>query len=127
MLPRLIGCACFFAVASETCFAGPPFLTDDPVPVDRGHWEINNFSAGTLVKGAFAGAMPGVDANYGPVENIQLHLLASLAVAQSAGSSPVFGPGDTEIGVKYRFLPAKESDWWPQIAHARSVPPNTDV
>src|SRR5580704_10565505 len=67
MLPRLIGCACFFVVylASETCFAGPPFLTDDPVPVDRGHWEINNFSAGTLVKGAFAGAMPGVDANYG--------------------------------------------------------------
>ena len=117
MLPRLVGCACLFVVylASEASFAGPPFLTDDPVPVDQGRWEINNFSAGTLVKGAFAGTLPGIDANYGPVENIQLHLLASLGVAQSGGSNPVFGPSDTEIGVKYRFLPAKQTDWWPQI------------
>jgi hypothetical protein len=27
---------------NQACLAGPPFFTDDPVPVDLGHWEINN-------------------------------------------------------------------------------------
>jgi hypothetical protein len=27
-----------------------------------------------------------------------------------------YGPGDIEIGAKYRFVPARETDWWPQIA-----------
>lgn len=37
---------------SNVSLAGPPFLTDDPVPVDRGHWEINNYVAGSLANGA---------------------------------------------------------------------------
>ena len=100
---------------SHVCLAGPPFFTDDPVPVEPGHWEINNYSAGTFVKGAAAGAMAGIDANYGPVENVQLHLLAPVAFAQSSGMSEQFGVGDIEVGVKYRFLPAGNNDWWPQI------------
>jgi hypothetical protein len=31
--------------------AGPPFVTDDPEPVDAGHWELNVGLAGTLVRG----------------------------------------------------------------------------
>jgi hypothetical protein len=30
-----------------TAFAGPPFRTDDPIPVDYRHGEIYLFSAGT--------------------------------------------------------------------------------
>ena len=71
------------SLSSSACLAGPPFFTDDPVPVDLGHWEINNYASGTFAKGAFAGVLPGVDANYGAVENVQLHLLVPLAIAQS--------------------------------------------
>jgi hypothetical protein len=42
--------------------------------------------------------MPAVDANYGAVENVQLHLQAPLAYAQWGGESKQFGAGDTEIG-----------------------------
>ena len=104
------------AVWSNACFAGPPFFTDDPVPVDLGHWEINNYSSGTFANGTFAGVLPGVDANYGAIQNVQLHLLVPFALAQSSGQSTEWGLGDVEIGAKYRFLPADEKDWWPQVA-----------
>jgi hypothetical protein len=101
---------------SGACLAGPPFLTDDPVPVDLGHWEINNYASGNFAKGAFVGVLPGVDVNYGAFDNVQLHLLVPLALAQSTGVSAQWGLGDVEIGAKYRFLPAGETEWWPQIA-----------
>lgn len=104
------------AFSSSACLAGPPFLTDDPVPVDLGHWEINNYASGTFAKGAVAGVLPGVDANYGAGQNLQLHLLVPLALAQSSGANAQWGPGDVEIGAKFRFVTANEKDWWPQIA-----------
>ena len=104
------------AFSSSACLAGPPFLTDDPVPVDLGHWEINNYASGTFAKGAVAGVLPGVDANYGAAQDLQLHLLVPLALAQSSGANAQWGPGDVEIGAKYRFIAANDKDWWPQIA-----------
>jgi hypothetical protein len=103
-------------LSSSVSLAGPPFLTDDPVPVDRGHWEINNYVAGSLANGASVGVAPGVDANYGAAQNLQLHLLVPAAVAQINGMSTQWGLGDVELGAKYRFLPAEEKDWWPQAA-----------
>lgn len=32
------------ALTAASAFAGPPFRTDDPEPVDYQHWEINLFS-----------------------------------------------------------------------------------
>ncbi len=98
-------------LSSRVSVAGPPFLTDDPVPVEPGRWEINNYSIGTFATGAFAGGLPGIDANYGAVENVQLHLQVPLAFARWEGVGTQFGPGDTEIGVKYRFLNAEPKDW----------------
>src|ERR1700720_527038 len=37
--------------------AGSPFVTDDPEPVEYGHWEIIGFSLGTLVHGDSTGAL----------------------------------------------------------------------
>ena len=34
------------AMAATPVRAGPPFVTDDPVPTDPGHWEIYNFVSG---------------------------------------------------------------------------------
>jgi hypothetical protein len=111
-VPGLIGFLLLapLLLSSSVCLAGPPFFTDDPVPVDLGRWEINNYSSGTFAKGAFAGVLPGVDANYGAIQNVQLHLLVPLALAQSSGVSTQWGLGDVEAGAKYRFLPADEKD-----------------
>ena len=38
-------------VMPENAHAGPPFRTDDPVPVELGHHEFCSFSTGTHLKG----------------------------------------------------------------------------
>jgi hypothetical protein len=80
------------SLSARVCVAGPPFLTDDPVPVERGHWEINNYSTATFARGAVVGVFPGVDANYGAAENLQLHLLVPLAFPNGAGRACNMAP-----------------------------------
>ena len=41
-------------------FAGPPFRTDDPEPVDFQHFEIDLFSQGTQTNGGWSGFLPGL-------------------------------------------------------------------
>jgi hypothetical protein len=40
--------------------AGPPFRTDDPVPVEPGHWEVFTFSAATNAAGDTPGIFPAL-------------------------------------------------------------------
>lgn len=95
-------------------FAGPPFFTDDPVPVDYRHWEFYLFGTGDLA-GAndYAINGPAVELNYGVLPEAQLHLVLPMTVAGAEGAPTEAGLGDMELGVKYRFR--KETDWWPQI------------
>ncbi len=100
----------------EPSLAGPPFLTDDPVPVDYQHWEINNYATPAFARGASLTAAPGSDINYGVLPDVQAHVNVALATSATSGVGTSFGPADLELGVKYRFLDAKPEDWWPQIA-----------
>lgn len=96
--------------------AGPPFLTDDPEPVDYGHWEINNAIIGAHVKGETSGAAPSIDINYGAAPNLQLHINLAMAYDRMNGGALYYGLDDTELGFKYRFLNPGKDDWWPQVA-----------
>jgi hypothetical protein len=91
------------AVAAAPALAGPPYLTDDPVPTDTGHWEIYGFASGEGV-GSDLDADAGLDLNYGPLKDVQL--TATLPASFSHGASEGWreGSGDLEVGVKYRFL-----------------------
>lgn len=95
--------------------AGPPFRTDDPESVDYGHWEIYGFSTATHVQGDTAGTLPGVEVNYGAAPDLQLHIIAPLAFDAPEGSGTTLGYGDTELGVKYRFIQEDENGWRPQV------------
>jgi hypothetical protein len=44
------------AFASGIANAGPPFRTDDPEPVEFGHYEFYTFYTGTHVSGDTSGA-----------------------------------------------------------------------
>ena len=92
--------------------AGPPFLTDDPEPVDYQHWEFYVASIDSKTAGDWSGTAPHVELNYGVVPNVQLHLITPLAYDAPAGDHSHYGYGDTELGVKFRFL--QESDKLPQ-------------
>jgi hypothetical protein len=51
--------------------------------------------------------------NYGVVPNVQLHLIAPVAYNASFDGSTHYGYGDTELGVKFRFI--QETENLPQV------------
>lgn len=95
--------------------AGPPYRTDDPEPVEYQHWEVYGFSTATSVAGDTSGTLPGIELNYGALPELQLHVIAPLAFDAPSGSGTKFGMGDTELGVKYRFVAEDSDGWRPQI------------
>lgn len=117
---RAFSGAAFFLAAlmagGGTAWAGPPFLTDDPVPVDYQHWEVYGFSQATHLRGDSSGILPGLEVNYGAVPDLQLHVIAPLAFDKLAGGTWRSGYGDTELGVKYRFLQEDTAGWRPMVA-----------
>ena len=94
-------------------FAGPPFLTDDPEPVDYQHWEFYLFGSGDHTSGGFSINGPAVELNYGVLPDTQLHLVVPMTTVAPDEGPTVSGLGDVEFGIKYRFL--HETNWWPQI------------
>jgi len=91
------------ASAAAPAFAGPPYLTDDPVPTDTGHWEIYAFTDGEGRK-ATVDTDVGTDLNYGPVKGVQLTATLPLTFSHTPSEGWQSGTGDVEIGVKYRFF-----------------------
>jgi len=102
-------------VLATAARAGPPFITDDPEPVDTGHWEVYAFSDGAFDAHDATGVGPSVEVNYGAAPNLQVHLIANLAYEFPSGAPGEFGLGDTELGVKYRLLDPGKDDWWPEV------------
>ena len=92
-----------FAVVATAAVAGPPYLTDDPVPTETGHWEIYAFGAGGGRGSTFDGVV-GVDLNYGAIKNMQLTATLPLTFTHEQGSNWRGGSGDVELGIKYRVL-----------------------
>jgi hypothetical protein len=95
--------------------AGPPFVTDDPEPPEYGRWEVNYALTGTLVQDGGAATLPLIDANYGVLPDLQLHIQPQLGYVRSATGTH-FGLGDTEIGVKYRFIEEDEHGLTPMVS-----------
>lgn len=93
--------------------AGPPFLTDDPEPVDLNNWEFYIFGQGDRTDGGNAISGPAIELNYGIATNTQLHLVAPIANVSSSGTGWSSGYGDTEVGIKFRFI--DETDSLPQV------------
>jgi hypothetical protein len=105
--------ALLLLIPTAAAFAGPPFRTDDPVPVDYLHSEIYLFSTGIHEAGGTSGFGPAVEFNYGILPNTQFHLIAPMVFDAPEGEASHFGYGDTEIGTKYRFV--RETDVLPMI------------
>jgi len=98
---------------SATLFAGPPYLTDDPEPVETHHWETYLFMQGVVSHGAKSGLLPAFEANYGPFAHAQIQFQVPF-VYQEADGQKRRGWGDLQAGFKYRFI--QEGDGIPQVA-----------
>jgi len=92
--------------------AGPPFITDDPEPVDFKHWEFYIASSMQFNKSQSDATLPHIEVNYGAVPDLQLHIIVPMAYSR-ADNNVVYGLSNMEMGVKYRFI--QETDNMPQI------------
>jgi hypothetical protein len=108
---------CFFLSSlawSAACFAqgGPPLVTDDPIPVEKGHWEINLPVMWTGSASEQFMQVPYVDANYGAVEDIQLKVETGWAFSFQGSAGSKSGAGELLAGVKWRLVDQDKGAWW---------------
>jgi hypothetical protein len=97
---------------------GPPFQTDDPVPVDFQNYEFYIFGAVSSAPTEIDPVAPAVEFNWGALPRVQLHAVLPLSgivpVHQGADADPsAYGLGDMELGVKVAFL--LQTKYLPQI------------
>jgi len=102
------------SLACTALLAGPPYLTDDPEPVDLHRWEAFLFATGQSAQGLRSGLGPALEVNYGPFQNAQLQLQVPMAFSGDQDGRHHRGYGDTQLGFKYRFK--EETEGAPQLA-----------
>ena len=127
-IARLLRAICVLAAvlavagSPDGALAGPPFQTDDPEPVDLGHYEFYVFAARDSTPLESDSTGPAIEFNWGALPNTQLHAVLSFGGIDPsnnpqylpAGAGPsAYGLLDTELGVKYRFIP--QSDMVPEV------------
>ncbi len=100
-------------ILAPCLYGGPPFVTDDPEPVEYRHWEFYLASQDTKDKEGWSGTVPHFEVNYGVLPNLQLHLIAPFAYVKPNEGSSHYGFGDLELGAKFRFI--QESSWRPMV------------
>lgn len=109
----VLGLMVYLTLTPGLSLAGPPYATDDPEPVDSRHWELYVASQVAHDDGGWSGTAPHVEVNYGVLPNVQLHLIAPLVFDLPNQATGRYGYGDTEVGVKFRFI--SETDWRPMV------------
>ena len=107
-------CAALTLFAAAPARGGPPYRTDDPEPVDVGHFEINMFSLGSDASPGWGGLLPGVEVNYGAFPGLQLHVIVQQGYEAPAGGDLGVAFADVELGAKFRFLNPGDDDWYPE-------------
>ena len=113
LLAAVIGLFCCVIVGVIPLFAGPPFRTDDPETVKYQHWEFYFATQYANDKDGLSGTAPHLELNYGVAPDVQLHLIAPAAFDKPRGAPALYGPGDLELGVKYRFI--QEGEYSPMV------------
>ena len=110
----ILGLAALLAVSRAIIQAGPPFITDDPEPVDLDHWEIFLATQDQRTAAGWTGTSPHVENNYGAFPDVQLQCQIPIAFDRPVSGPSQVGLGDLEVAVKWRFI--HETDSCPQLA-----------
>ncbi len=121
-LLRLLPVFCLVLCAIDLCAQGPPYQTDDPVPVDLHHYEFYIFGGVDGTTAEIDSTGPAFEFNWGAIPRVQIHAIlpwgevapSNNPVYLPGGSGPsAFGLTDVELGAKIAFI--KESKHVPQI------------
>ena len=97
LLACALGCPAAFAQG------GPPYYTNDPGTPGNHNWEINLGYMPFLFTGQSITHTPDVDINFGLGDRIQLTFENAWLQVVNPSSTPQYGPGQDQLGVKWRF------------------------
>lgn len=114
---------CAKLICPGVALAGPPFLTDDPEPVEYQHHELYIASQQAQTHFVRNGTLPHVEYNYGAAPDLHLHILVPYNFNNPVDGQGQSGIGDVELGVKYRFI--RETDDRPMVGVLPLVETNT--
>lgn len=78
---------CVFLLAASRAVAGPPFLTDDPEPVEYQHSELYIASQITKTADGTQGTIPHIEYNYGVAPNFMAHIVVPYAFSDPKNGS----------------------------------------
>jgi hypothetical protein len=107
-------CVVLLARAAEPAFAGPPFFTDDPEPVELRHYEIYLAAEYEHDAGEVSGSLPLLEVNYGAAHNLQLSTGIPIAYRRASTTPAAYAVSSAEFGAKFRFV--QEDAGRPQIS-----------
>lgn len=101
-----------------TAYAGPPFITDDPSPVDYKHINVflyTNYVNSPANRDLF---LPGIEVDYGLAPRLEIDLLLSYDWHRNYTEPhrSTSGVGDSQISLKYEIW--HETPTFPQVAFA---------
>jgi hypothetical protein len=101
---------------------GPPYQTDDPVPVDLHHYEFYIFGSVDGTPAEIDSTGPAFEFNWGAIPKVQLHAILPWGVVAPLNNpvylpggtgSSAFGLSDMELGAKIAII--KQTKNFPQI------------
>jgi hypothetical protein len=110
----MLGCPAAFAQG------GPPYYTNDPGTPGNHNWEINLGYMPFLYNGQSITHTPDVDINFGLGDRIQLTFENAWLRVTDSSSTPKYGLGQDQLGVKWRFYDNEETGFaisvFPQLS-----------
>ena len=119
---RLALCLLLALAAPRLWAQGPPYQTDDPVPVDLHHYEFYIFGSADGTPAEMDSEGPAFEFNWGAIPRVQLHAILPWGMV-APSNNPAYLPGgvgptefgltDMELGAKIAYI--KESKYVPQI------------
>jgi len=107
-------CVALLAGAAAPAFAGPPFFTDDPEPVQFRRYEIYLAAEYEHDTGEVSGSLPLLEVNYGAAPNLQLSTGIPIAYRRASNTAAAYLASSAEFGTKFRFV--QEDAGRPQIS-----------
>jgi hypothetical protein len=113
-------------IVSNFVLAGPPFLTDDPQPVDYMHWEFYVSSQQQFSDNSVDATLPHFEINYGIIPDVQVHLIVPMKYTKRE-SSTEYSYINTELGVKCRFINNSDSSFQVGVFPIAEIPTGKNV
>jgi hypothetical protein len=100
--------------------AGPPYISNDPVPVDYKNFQIYLFAMGNKTNTSVNIQAPFVEVDYGIFPEFEINMQMGIdSNNHQTQHQNGMGVGDVQLGMTYRFL--QETEYLPQLGFLPAV------